>query len=436
MIRKLITFPVIFIILSFGSFSLDTKTDEIKEWDRNQAMIDQGADINKKIILLATIIVNSIEDQVMNFTMDDWKTFRIKNNKINLLILFNRLDEQSQFNLDEFRDPLRRDIYERLANTMGWAIENRKNLLKKIEILHFNIGKLAKMIEGTGKSVIKRSDRRQLGLLKAETAVYEVFLSTNPKDGTITIGGKIVMIETGNEIAFSGIYRLNAKSFLESYQDKNKQTKPPDIVVNKIAPQNVKTKKLKVSKIYYQAPDSYNHIEISSNSKIQSGGRMWFELTLPEPGGYLLGYLKDSDGRTFNLFPGTRNAVVNGDYRVPFNLDNPYTDVEKTAAENAISENLPLNKVLIGGYTFDDKPGIESFSFYYTDKRNSQLETIIKKAQNIGKDMPRMKGVLTTGVSKINRKLTGVSRINIDKTISKPAFYHNKLTLTFEHKKN
>jgi hypothetical protein len=392
MIRKSLIFLIVSTVLF--SFHLYARDNSIDTSVKNQGFIDKGRNLDDRMNRLGTVLVDYIEKRIKKIKDDDWKELRIEEGKLYLLLLFNRLDMLSPFNLEEFKDPLRLEIYKRLANAMGRAIEDRDRLLRRIEILYFDVKKLKKIIEGTGKSIIAREHRRQLGLLKAENAVYEIFLSVNREDGTLSIGGKIVTIETGNMLAFSDNYNIPAQKLLQRYPSYGDT---PVINVNKIKPPGVKTKKLNISKIWYQGPGSPQKKVITKDAVVKTGGKIWFEISLKEPGGYLLGYLKDSHGKAFNLFPGTRNAVINGDYRVPFNLDNPFTDIQEIAAGNieaAVEAGIITdNTIIIGGYTFDDKPGHESFSFFYTDKRISKLESIVKEARNIGKDLTQTKGV-------------------------------------------
>ncbi len=185
----------------------------------------------------------------------------------------------------------------------------------------------------------------------------------------------------------------------------------PDKMLEKVVPPGVKATEINISKIYYRAPGSDSTLEITSQTLLQPGGTIWLEITLPELGGYLVGLLQDRDGEIFNIFPGTLKALTEGHYRVPLNLDTPYTSIQKVAAENSVAANLPANKLLLGGYTFDDKSEKANFSFYYTEKRNQQIESILQNSKFIGQDMPKMKGLLP-------------SSFDLDKKITHAVFYH------------
>lgn len=189
---------------------------------------------------------------------------------------------------------------------------------------------------------------------------------------------------------------------------------------------NREIKKLEISNIYYRSPGSTRQEKIIPGQPVESDGEIWFEIKLPELGGYLIAFLKDSSGKLFNLFPGTKQAVMNGYYRVPYHLNNPHTEIQKVTANNTIDMNLPLDRILIGGYTFDETKGQEIFHFYYLDKRENRLEEIIKDALEIGKDITHMKGILD--------KVTPFDPRNFEKKINRPLFYRNELKLKFKHK--
>jgi hypothetical protein len=190
-------------------------------------------------------------------------------------------------------------------------------------------------------------------------------------------------------------------------------------------PANKSIKKLEIMNIYYKAPGSAEKIKIFSDQTVKSGGKIWFEIKLPELGGYLLVHLTDSQGKMFNLFPGTKQAVKDGYYRVPYCLNNPRTEVQKAAADSTIDLGLPLDRILIGGYIFDKTKGDEIFHFYYRDKRDIRLETTIEKAIDTMHDMPLMKGIL--------KRIERFDPRSFDRKVDKPMFYQNELKLKFEH---
>lgn len=213
--------------------------------------------------------------------------------------------------------------------------------------------------------------------------------------------------------------RENLKGLRNANSDMKNVLKIPDVD---------KIEYLDVSRILYQAPDAEAPITITHEQTVQTRGKIWFEIRVPEPGGYLLAFLEDSAGDRFNLFPGTRNAVVNGYYRIPEHLLNPRTEAQKLAAQNAGLFQLASNTVMIGGYTFDETKGEETFHFYYMEKRNTFFEDIVGSAQDIGKDVTLLKS--TKGVE---TTLSGFEHGDVNKVIDKPIFYRNTLKLRFKH---
>lgn len=182
---------------------------------------------------------------------------------------------------------------------------------------------------------------------------------------------------------------------------------------------------LDITRVLYQAPGGKKVAAVTQGQVVHSGGKIWFELQLPEAGGYLLAFLEDHSGKKFNLFPGTERAVMKGYYRVPEHLYNPKTQVQEFAVKNADTHRLTSRKIMIGGYIFDETKGDETFHFYYLGKRNSIFESFLRGAEDIGKDLPQMRGV--------ENIVSGFGPEAVNKTIDKPIFYRNDLKLIFKH---
>ncbi len=156
----------------------------------------------------------------------------------------------------------------------------------------------------------------------------------------------------------------------------------------------VKDKKLEISGIFYKSPQSSKFKKISPTARVQSGGEISFEITLPKPGGFLLIYSKDSGENLVNLFPGTKEAVINGDYRVPYVLDNPTTEIHMLTARSSSFEMLSENKIQTPVYRFDKKAGKETIYFYYSHERNKKNEAVIKEARNTRENISKVRGFL------------------------------------------
>lgn len=312
--------------------------------------------------LLGQAFVCAIEKKIVLMGDQDWNNYKISDRKLRLFLLYNRPiskiqdDEQLKYDLTWLRNPLMKDIYQRLKNAMGKAIEDSPAVRRKIDILHHDYSKLEEMIRGASQLIIDRDCRKRIGLLKYENAIYEIILSVDREKKIISIGGKIVIIETGDEIAFSGNFDIPAKNLIEKYKT------PSSISLDNSKGVLIdgERKELEVSKILYQAEGSKKLDYINDGDLVEGGGKVWFEITLPEPLGYMLVYLEDSSNVTFNLFPGTRNSIVNGDYLIPANIEYPYTNVQRTVKENMSRCGIKMNsnKLVIGGFKLEAKKEI------------------------------------------------------------------------------
>ena len=380
---------LITVLFSYCLFSVD---DSLKRYVKNQKLIDAGKNLDDRMNRLGTVIVDYIEIMSKIIKGDDWKELGINERKLLVLLQFNRPDMNRGYYLGQFRDPLRLEIYKRLSNSMGSAFEHRQELLEKVNLLCFDTMKLKNFVAKTKKNYLNRKYRQRLGLTGTENAIFEVFLNVNRKNDTISIGGRIFTVKNSRLLAFVDTYKISAEKFLTHYP---RQSSKKTVNLIEIKPPDVEIKKLKVSNIYYKAPGFVKRKIISNNSVVESGGIIWFEIQLNEPGGYFLAYLEDRFGNIINLFPGTRNAVMNGDYLIPNDLMPPLTEIQRATAINPktslkTDQSVSQNTIVIGGYNFDEKPGIESFHFVFTSKRYPRLEAIIKNGAYTGRDLPQI----------------------------------------------
>lgn len=391
MLIRFSTFLILMTVLF--SYCLFSDDDSLKRYVENQTLIDAGKNLNERMNRLGVVIVDHIERRSKIIKGDDWKELGISERKLLLLLQFNRPDMDRGYYLGEFREPLKLEIYERLVSATGVALEDRQELLEKVNLLYFDTMKLKGVVAKSKQDYLDREYRQRLGLTGRENAIFEVFLNVNRKNGTISIGGRIFTVKNSRLLAFVDTYNISAKKLLARYP---RQSSNKAVNLIEIKPPDMEIKKLKVSNVYYEAPSSDERKIISNNSVVESGGTIWFEIQLNEPGGYFLAYLEDRFGNIFNLFPGTRNAVLNGDYLIPNDLMHPLTVIQKSTAGNSkeflkTDQSVSQNTIVIGGYNFDEKPGIESFHFIFTSKRYPRLEAIMKDGANTGRDLPQIK---------------------------------------------
>lgn len=422
MVRKSILFLLIFIVIC-SSYGV-SKTNNTKTWKKHQEKIDKAKRLNEKFRFLAAAFLEEMETQVKDVVINNkWESLGLEEKKIIFTVAYSRTSEFGEILLNKELFPLEIKLCERVSRSLKAAITKHSFLKQYLVVLYIDIEKLKKENVKSGDKWIRKEHKKKPGSFKDKNSFFEILLDIDKSKGIINIGGKMVSLRTRDEFLTTESYDILAPDLIREYA---RAQAPLKVTPEQLKPSYVKEiKKLGEIITYYQPPGDNSKInKLSPGGRVHSGGIIWFEITLPEPGGYLLAYSEDSTGKTFNLFPGTRNAVINGDYRVPYNLDNPYTEIQKTTAQNAIAAKLPLNKVMIGGYTFDDTPGDEIFYFYYTNERNSDLERIMINSRNTLKDIPQMKGVLN--------KATEFDPNQLDVKMNRKVFYHKELKKYFK----
>lgn len=182
----------------------------------------------------------------------------------------------------------------------------------------------------------------------------------------------------------------------ERVKKKPIERKIDKIGAKRIKSDNGKNKKKEDIKISasYRCPDCREVIGISSGSVVHSGGVYWFDIELPEMHGYLIVYQIDSKGKIFNLFPGTKEALNKGHYKVPYNLfydcSTNHLEIAAKNSEGLIEKNI----IRIGSYKFDKTVGDEQFFFYYSNERSPKLKNFLSGAIPVGKDISPFKGTV------------------------------------------
>lgn len=159
----------------------------------------------------------------------------------------------------------------------------------------------------------------------------------------------------------------------------------------------------------YRCPDCIDVRKIKDGSVVHSNGKIWFDVKLPKLNGFLIVYQVDSKGKIFNLFPGTADALKDGRYKIMHDLYyRPPTNILKVAAIN--SEKLIKDDIIrIGSFQFDDTVGEEQYFFYYSKKRNLEIERFLMEATPLGKPHSETRGSISgatpeTLIEKIDKK--------------------------------
>ncbi len=373
-----------------------------KERVQYENRITASVNLEEALPRLADALVTAIERKVTTCSENEWRQYTGNRDKLRLLFLYNRGPSVA---LDEFSAPIRSELYPLLTTAVKNAVDNNFFLRTRLEILPLEYKKVLRAEHNS-------TFRPHMSTFNEADAVYEILMSEDRKSRSLHIGGKIIIADTGEVLAFSEPFKVPAPLFFEKYlPDAAAQKGHGKLTIPPGSPE-----KLEVSRILY-APagrPSREHIEITERDTIEKKGRLWFEIVLPKSRGYLLVYLDDGI-YTYNLFPGTHNAVTNRDYVVadksyPMNntgpadnLSMPYTDIERVASSNIINQSIPPGKILIGGYRLTSSGDTQAFYFFFSDAPIASIEKLIKNAHcHAGKDInPKENQGVTDGVEAI-----------------------------------
>ncbi|MCU0290288.1 MAG: hypothetical protein MUF15_28370 [Acidobacteria bacterium] len=89
------------------------------------------------------------------------------------------------------------------------------------------------------------------------------------------------------------------------------------------------------------------------------------------------------------------------------------------------SQDLPKNKIRIGGYTLDENTGSENIFFYYANERNEKLEKyLLDHAKEVGKDI-QFKG--------FDNSIEKYTPGDVNASISKPLLHYTETHLSLKH---
>jgi hypothetical protein len=357
-----------------------------------------------------------------------WKDYGLKERKIYLFISFKKVEKTKNITLDTILNPrdkslnfLKIVVYEMLANAIKSAINHDRKLKNYIVTLSVDPETLKAAIAESGDPMYNQSKKLEFSQMESMNTNYHFFFEAFEKTNKIALSGRADIIERNKEIASTYNYEMAAKELFDKYFEQKKRIPDPP-PISEINRQNAEVNPLKVLIICKRKEESTS-FEVGSNVVLYSGDRIWFDITLPELGGYLLVYAKDSHGRVFNLFPGTKKAIKEGKYKFPYHLENYSTEVLKVAREQ--SENLPGNKLRIGGYILDEKTGSENIYFYYSNQRDRKLEKYLKEhAEEVGKDI-KFRG-FESNVEKYTQS-------DVNASIQTPLLHYRETKLSLRH---
>jgi hypothetical protein len=396
---------------------------------KNQEHINRGQTLPERFNRMGEVFVEALKTEVQDIIdKNKWKELGLEERKIYLFISFKKVEKAGEVTLDKILNPgdkslnlLKIAVYEMLANAIKSAINNDLKLKDYIVTLSVDPGTLQAVIAETGDPMYNQSKKLEFSRMDSMNANYHFFFEAFQQTNKIVLGGRADIIERNHEIASTYNYEISAKELFDKYSgQKNPVPDPPPI--NEINLQHVEVNPLKVSIICKRKEESTS-FEVGPHVVLYTGDRIWFDITLPELGGYLLVYAKDSHGKVFNLFPGTQKAIREGKYRFPYHLENYSTEVLKVAREQSV--DLPGNKLRIGGYTLDENTGSENVYFYYSNQRDKRLENYLEKyAAEVGKDI-KFKG--------FESKVEKYTPDDVNASISTPLLHYTETHLSLKH---
>jgi hypothetical protein len=378
---------------------------------------------------MGEVFVKALKTEVEDIIdKNKWEELGLKERKIYLFISFKKVEKAMDVTLDKILNPgdkslnlLKIVVYDMLANGIKSAVTHDRKLKNYIVTLSVDPGILKAAISETDAPMYNQSKKLEFSRMDSMNANYHFFFEAFQKTNKIVLGGRADIIERNHEIATTYNYEIAAKELFDEYSgQKNPVPDPPPI--SEINRQHAEVNPLKVSIICKRKEESTS-FEVSPHVVLYTGDRIWFEITLPELGGYLLVYAKDSHGKVFNLFPGTRKAIKEGKYKFPYHLENYSTEVLKLAREK--SQDLPGNKLRIGGYILDENTGSENIYFYYSNQRDTRLEKYLEEyAVDVGKDI-KFKGFEST-VEKYTQS-------DVNASIKRPLLHYRETVLSLKH---
>jgi hypothetical protein len=410
------------------SVQMPAKKD-VKLRVKNQEHINRGQTLAERFNRMGEVFAEALKTEVLDIIdKNKWEELGLEERKIYLFISFKKVEKAGGVTLDNILNPgdkslnlLKIAVYEMLANAIKSAINHDLRLKDYIVTLSVDPGTLKAAIAETGDSMYNQLKKLDFSRMDSMNANYHFFFEAFQQTNRIVLGGRADIIERNHEIATTYNYEIAAKELFDKYSVQE-ETVPGPPPISEINRQHVEVNPLKVT-IICKRKEEATSFEIGPQVVLYTGDRIWFDITLPELGGYLLVYAKDSHGKVFNLFPGTKKAIREGKYRFPYHLENYSTEVLKVAREQSV--DLPGNKLRIGGYTLDENTGSENIYFYYSNQRDKTLENYLEKyASEVGKDIT-FKGFEST----VEKYTPG----DINASIKRPLLHYRETVLSLKH---
>jgi|GEM_PF-2580224 len=342
--------------------------------DEIEKKLSDGKDmkLSEKLELIGRVFAYNLEKELIGYYGKSWKGFDIKEERLRIVFLYSRglhlMPEDLTVSYKEY-------IYNRITDSAAGVIREIPFLKEKIEVLKIDANKCKELNDKQPGCVLKKNEFDKIGLKEQANAVYEILLSVDKVSEEVHIGGKLILkgkeYKRSDELIFIEPRIVSAAELSDIYSFKMED--PPVLR---------STKKLEFKAFVgtvANPQDKTQIMEIEDNW-IFKEKPILFKFELPFKGGYFLLLSKTPGGDLINMFPGTANAITNGDYKIPYNLDSPYTDIQDKATIDYENGSQPI--LNIGMYLLTE-PGTYTFYFYFLSKPNRMLENMTKNADGV-----------------------------------------------------
>jgi len=327
--------------------------------------------LSEKLELFGRIFAYNIEKKLIFYHSKSCKDIDIKEKRLCIIFLYSRglhfLPEDLTVSYKEY-------IYEHITDSVAGVIRKIPFLNEKIEVLKIDVNKCKELNDKQPGCVLKKNEFDKIGLKEQANAVCEILLSVDKVKKELHIGGKLILndeeYERKDELVFIEPRIISAAEL----SDIDSSQKEPLILKS--------AKKLDVKAFVSTVPIPIDksQIMVIEDNWIFKGKSILFKFKLPFKGGYFILLSKTPRGHLINMFPGTTNAITNGDYKIPDSLNSPYTDIQDKSTINYENGSKPI--ISIGMYRLTE-PGTYSFYFYFLSKTNRMLENMTKNADDV-----------------------------------------------------
>lgn len=362
-----------------GAISAPREIKEIEhDLDETEKKMNdsQNMELSEKLELIGRIFAYNIEKGlVFSYNNKSGKDFDIEEKRLRTIFLYNR---GLHFFPEDLTVSYKKYIYERITGSAFKVFNEIPFLKERTEVLNIDSNKCKELNDKQPGCMLKGSEFDKVGVKEQANAVYEILLSVDKVKKELHIGGKLILknkeYERKNELAFTEPRKVSAAELIGIDSFKNEE--PPVLE---------SSKKMDVNAFVgtVAKPEDVNQIVKIDDNWIYKGKPILFKFELPFNGGYFLLLTKTPRGHLVNMFPGTTNAITNGDYRIPENLNAPYTDIQdKSTIDYEKDKNGSHTIVNVGMYLLSE-PGSYTFYFYFLSKPNRMLESMTKNADGV-----------------------------------------------------